>query len=292
LQFGLPATGAALPVDVRVRAPCAWKAIEVTVYYHRDFLTPVSSNPTVFSEVQKGPAAGDWVDNAGDNLAGTFTLPDGTTDEYDFVVTIVGTPAAPVSSNANQGVLIGSLGFTVKAGLPTGATGHLTADGEVVCTDDTTRPLSGVAATGSFVVSSSGRRLASGAPRARASSLPVGRRRPRRLALVPPPGATGCPAGGCAFGDINGDGIFDISDLTFTKAYLTADASARAAIEGGMAPWTLAQLDADQDKQRAPPAIRRDAPPFAHPARRCPLSLPQRVPLAAPPAPSPLAAPL
>ena len=27
-----------------------------------------------------------------------------------------------------------------------------------------------------------------------------------------------------------------------------------------MAPWTLAQLDADQDKQRAPPAIRRDAP--------------------------------
>ena len=63
--------------------------------------------------------------------------------KYDFVVTIVGTPAAPVSSNANQGVLIGSLGFTVKAGLPTGATGHLTADGEVVCTDDTTRPLSG-----------------------------------------------------------------------------------------------------------------------------------------------------
>ena len=59
------------------------------------------------------PAAGDWVDNAGDNLAGTFTLPEGTTDEYDFVVTIVGTPAAPVSSNANQGVLIGSLGFTV-----------------------------------------------------------------------------------------------------------------------------------------------------------------------------------
>jgi len=108
---------------------------------------------------------------------------------------------------------------------------------------------------------------------------------------VPPPGATGCPAGGCAFGDINGDGVFDISDLTFTKAYLTADASARAAIEGGMAPWTLAQLDADQDKQRAPPAIRDSPAQLAHPARRCPLSSPQRVPLAAPPAPSPLAAP-
>ena len=117
----------------RARAVCV-EGNRGDVYYHRDYLTPVSSNPTVFSEVQKGPAAGDWVDNAGDNLAGTFTLPEGTTDEYDFVVTIVGTPAAPVSSNANQGVLIGSLGFTVKAGLPTDATGHLTADGEVVCT--------------------------------------------------------------------------------------------------------------------------------------------------------------
>ena len=162
MQFGLPATGAALPVDVRVRAPCAWKAIEVTVYYHRDYLTPVSSNPTVFSEVQKGPAAGDWVDNAGDNLAGTFTLPEGTTDEYDFVVTIVGTPAAPVSSNANQGVLLARLhrqGLRRRRRPPDGGRrGGLLA---------ARRRNHGVAATGSFRRGSSGRRLASGAPRAR-----------------------------------------------------------------------------------------------------------------------------
>ena len=98
----------------------------MTVYYHRDFLTPVSSNPTVFSEVQKGPAAGDWVDNAGDNLAGTFTLPDGATDEYDFVVTIVGQPASAVAAAGADGTLIGTVGFTVVA---EGGEHFLAADG-------------------------------------------------------------------------------------------------------------------------------------------------------------------
>ena len=88
---------ASLSVDVRVRTSCTWKAIEVALYYHRDALTPTSSNPTDFGAAP----AGAWVDNAGDNLAGTFTLPDGATDEYDFVVTIVGQPASAVAAAAS-----------------------------------------------------------------------------------------------------------------------------------------------------------------------------------------------
>ena len=70
-QFGSPKAGGALTVDVRVRAPCSWSAVELSLYYHRDALTPTSSNPTDFGAAP----AGAWVDNAGDNLAGTFSSP-------------------------------------------------------------------------------------------------------------------------------------------------------------------------------------------------------------------------
>ena len=127
-QFGSPKAGGALSVDVRVRAPCAWSAVELSLYYHRDALRPTSSNPTEF---RRAPA-GAWVDNAGDNLAGTFTLPDGATDEYDFVVTIVGQPASAVAAAGADGTLIGTVGFTVVA---EGGEHFLAADGEVVCAD-------------------------------------------------------------------------------------------------------------------------------------------------------------
>ena len=134
--------------------------------------------------------AGAWVDNAGDNLAGTFTLPDGATDEYDFVVTIVGQPASAVAAAGADGTLIGTVGFTVVA---EGGEHFLAADGEVVCADGSLVSLSGEAADGSFVLGGGRgrrrRRARSRTPPRRSRSGVSSRSRRRRAPPAAPPAA-------------------------------------------------------------------------------------------------------
>ena len=90
-------------------------------------------NPTDFTATPTGS----WLDNAGSNLAGSFTLPDGTTDEYDFVTVIVGDAASAVSPyDVSDGVLIGTVAFTVNTDAMPGEH-FLSADGgwcATVCT--------------------------------------------------------------------------------------------------------------------------------------------------------------
>ena len=189
---GLPATGDALPVDVRVRAPPRTR---------RDGLLPPRLPDAGLVEPDRllrgaaGPRGGITGSTTPATTSSTFESREGTTDEYEPRRSSDAGGAGALERQ--PGPVDRARAWLHRQDRPSDRR-HWPPDGgrRGGLHDDTTRPLSGVAATGSFRTTGN---AAASRPARRArpgTSLPVGKRRPRRLKLVPPPGATGCPAGG------------------------------------------------------------------------------------------------